>query len=83
MSSTDNGKRGLETSDDYFAVTPNDGTDLAVTARGLLIAVGGTLKVNRPDGTAVTTTVPSGFFPGRVTRVWSTGTAATGITAFV
>jgi len=77
------GRRGLETAEDYFAVTPADGADIAVEARCLLIAVGGTLHVQRPDGTEVSTTVPAGIFPGRVKRVYSTGTAATGITAFV
>lgn len=83
MSSSDNGKRGLESSDDCFAVTPSDGTDFAVVARCLLITTGGTLKFHKPDGTAVTTTVPTGYFMQRVKRVWATGTTATGITAFV
>ncbi len=83
MSSSDNGKRGLETSDDYFAVSPSDTVDLSRTARGLLISVGGTLHVQKPDGTEVSTTVPSGLFPCRVKRVYLTGTASTGITALV
>jgi hypothetical protein len=83
MSSSDNGKRGLETADDYFAVTPSDTVDLPVIPRALLISVGGTLHVQKPNGTEVSTTVPAGEFPGRVKRVYLTGTAATGITALV
>jgi hypothetical protein len=69
------------------AVTPNDGTDLAEVAYGLWIGVGGTLKVdcgntfNAGLRTTISTTVPAGFFPFKVLRVYATGTAATGIVA--
>ena len=77
------GTYGYGTSDDYFAVTPADGTDLAIEARGLMIAVGGVIKVTKKNGNTETITVPAGFFPGRVTRVWAAGITATGITALV
>ncbi len=73
----------VSTSHDPFPITPNDSVDLPVTARGLLIAVGGTLKVNTLEGgtnNPRTYTVPAGVFPGAVTRVWGSGTSATGIT---
>lgn len=66
----------------YFVpVTPSDSTDLTVLPRALIIANGGTLKVNDDYGTTVTLTVPAGVLPIRVARVWSNGTTATGITA--
>ena len=70
------------------AVTPNDTTDLGFVANGLWISVGGTLKVDCASGGAgtpgrstISTTVPAGFFPFKVIRVYATGTAATGIIA--
>jgi len=77
------GKRGLDSADDYFPVTPDDSNDLTIEARALVIATGGVLVVQTPAGTQRTMTVPSGVFPGRVKRVYSTGTTATGITALV
>ena len=72
-----------------YAVTPNDGADLASTAYGLYIGTGGTLKVDcgqvGVEGERVTVTfaaVAVGFLPLRVRRVWATGTSATGIVAF-
>lgn len=69
--------------DDYFPITPADGADLSVTVRALVIAVGGDVKVTKPNGDAVTLTLPAGATPIRVVRVWSTGTTATGITGLV
>lgn len=77
------GREGLTTARRYFAVTPSDTDELVTKAQGLLISVGGTLTVKDWDGNTVSTTVPAGFFPGCVKQVLSTGTAATGITAFV
>ncbi len=62
------------------AVTPSDSTDLAEDARFLYVGVAGHVKVTTAGGSTVTfSNVPVGFFPVRVTRVWSTGTTATGI----
>jgi hypothetical protein len=72
------------------AVTPSDSADLGFLAYGLWVGVGGTLKVdcaNAPASsgaagrTTFATTVPAGFFPFKVLRVYATGTAATGIVA--
>lgn len=69
-----------------FAITPADGSDLAYVTRMITINVGGALVVNTigPDGavaeTQTTLTVPSGSYPWRISRVYSTGTTATGIT---
>jgi len=67
----------------FFDITPNDSTDLAVTTRALMVAVGGTLKVHDDQGNAHSLTVPAGVLPIRVSRVWATGTDATGITGLV
>ena len=67
--------------DNIAPVTPDDGTDLTDVTRGIIIAVGGTVKFTLLDGTAVTVTLPAGQFSIRVARVWATGTTATGITA--
>mgnify|MGYP001579499723 CR=1 FL=1 len=77
------GQTGVLTATVAFPVTPHDTNNLTVTPRGLLIAVGGTLKVTLINGSTCATTVPAGFFPVACTVVWSTGTAATGITAIV
>ena len=67
----------------YYPVTPNDSADLPVETRGLIIAVGGSVSVDRLDGTNVTLTLPAGYFPLVVQRIRATGTTATGITAVV
>lgn len=61
-------------------VTPHD-TDTITDTDALLISVGGTLKVTMANGDVAMTAVPAGLLPIRVRRVFSAGTAATGITA--
>lgn len=67
-------------------VTPADGSDLPFLTRGLSIAGAGAVRVTTAAGDTVT--IPSGALaagvvhPLRVSRVWSTGTTATGIVAF-
>jgi hypothetical protein len=72
-------------------VTPSGTDDLATASTGLLLSVDGALKVDMEGlsgGAPVTVTFPIGtflvktFLPLRVTRVYSTGTGATGIIAF-
>lgn len=64
------------------AVTPSDSTDLATTARCLIVSVAGALKVTTQGGDTVTiANVPAGVLPVCVARVWATGTTATGIVA--
>ncbi len=67
----------------YFPVTPNDTADLPNQVRALLIAVGGTLRVNRIGGITVDLTVPAGVVPIACERVHATGTSASGITGLV
>ena len=77
------GRYGIEGSSHSFAVTPHDTNELECIPRGLLIAVGGTIKITQESGIVCATTVPAGFWSCRPKIVWSTGTAATGITAVV
>jgi len=63
-------------------VTPSDGTDLTISSRALAVAEEGTVKVTMVNGTVGTITiVPGAPFAVRATRVWATGTSATGIVA--
>ena len=64
------------------AVTPNDSTDLATPARALIVGAAGNVKVTYENGTVDTVYLAAGIWHGMyVRRVWSTGTAATGICA--
>lgn len=75
-------------SDDCYAVTPADATDLpfapqTMGTRALFVTVGGNVSVNLAGGgTAVLTGLVAGqVLPISVTRVLATGTTATGILA--
>ncbi len=67
------------------AVTPDDATDLATTARSLYIGGTGDVKVDMADGTTETfAVVPAGtVLPIAVKRVYATGTTATSILALI
>jgi hypothetical protein len=65
-----------------FAVTPDDGTDLAVVTRGLYVGTGGDVSlVLKGDAVPVTFVGVAGgtVLPLRVTRVRATGTTAADI----
>jgi hypothetical protein len=63
-----------------FAITPNDGTDLATQAKAIWVGGTGAIKVTTADDSTLTfAAVPVGFFPVRCKRVWSTGTTATNL----
>jgi hypothetical protein len=71
-----------QTATSLVAITPAD-TDLTTPVRGLYVAGGGDIKLTSADGTTVTITVPSYTnISCVITRVWSTGTTATGITGY-
>lgn len=77
-------REGLsDPADNAAAVTPNDSADLTTTARALYIGVGGDLKVTLiGSGTITFQSYPSGqWLPCRVSRVFASGTTATGIVA--
>jgi len=64
------------------SVTPDDATDLTVTCRALNVAETGYVAVTTRDGSVGRVFVAAGTpFPIRVSRVWATGTTATGIVA--
>ena len=71
--------------DDYFAVTPSDATDLAVSTRGLFVGGAGNLVAVKEDNTTVTFTgvIAGQILPIRVRRVNATNTTATNIVALV
>lgn len=61
-------------------VTPSDTADLLNVSRAINVATGGSLRVTTLNGETGTITVIAGTpFPIRVTRVWATGTTASGI----
>lgn len=67
-----------------FLITPSDTVDMTATSRAIVIAVGGTITIDYINATGgitsnVTFTYPAGVIPIRATRVYVTGTAATGI----
>lgn len=69
--------------DDAFPVSTSDTVDLPVAPRFLSVSGAGNLKVTTRAGNTVTIAVPAGTVMLGVTRVWATGTTATGITAYV
>ncbi|MDJ1008325.1 MAG: hypothetical protein QNJ13_10925 [Paracoccaceae bacterium] len=63
-------------------VTPDDAADLAWPSRALNVAQTGTVRVTTIGGETGTVYVAAGaLFPIRVSRIWATGTTATGIVA--
>ena len=65
-------------------IEPDDDADLPEVVAGINVEAPGTVRVTTKDGTAATVFVNAGIvFPLRVTRVWATGTSATGIRGLV
>lgn len=63
-------------------VTPNDDTDLQFVCRCLNVATAGSVRLTTAEGNEVSIFVAAGItFPVRASRVWATGTTATGIVA--
>lgn len=64
-------------------VTPDDANDLVNVCRGIMVAAAGNIKVTFADDAApVTIAVQPGFtYRFMVSRVFATGTTATGIVA--
>ena len=61
-------------------VVPSDTNDLALTSRAINVAATGTVAITTVSGDAATLYIAAGVaFPIRATRIWSTGTTATGI----
>ncbi len=63
-----------------FDITPNDAVDLLHVTTALNVATPGTVRVTAADGTVADLSIhPGTAFPIRASRVWLTGTTATGI----
>jgi hypothetical protein len=78
-------KEGLDSpASNAAAVTPHDSTDLANTTRALFVGGAGNISVEMAGGQSavvLTGVVAGTILPLRVTRVNSTSTTATNITA--
>lgn len=64
-------------------ITADDSADLTpAPCRAILVNVAGAVKVSYPGGISDTLTLAAGIWhPMQVSRIWSTGTTATGIHA--
>ena len=74
---------GLTSPASYInVVAPSDTADLPTTSRALNVATSGLVQITTVGGSTGTIYVAAGgVFPVRVSRVWATGTDATGIVA--
>lgn len=66
-------------------VVKSDANDLPFLPRAIHITTGGTVKMNvgvLTPSVTITLTLETGWHPISPTRIWSTGTGATGITAW-
>jgi hypothetical protein len=62
------------------AITPDNSNDLATISSEIMVAGGGTVKVDTLGGQTVTFTAVAGYrYPIRAKRIYATGTSATGI----
>ena len=79
MSAIDNSGGGTGPATRGFAVTPGDGSDLAIATRALWVGGAGDVKVTTVGGdTVILVGVTAGsLLPIRVSRVHSTSTTAT------
>jgi precorrin-3B methylase len=72
---------GLESPATHLqAIAPDDAQDLQNASRALNVATSGTVQVTTVSGDSARVFVAAGVaFPLRASRIWSTGTSATGI----
>ncbi len=67
-----------------FDIAPDDGNDLPQVTTALAVATPGSVQVTMLDGSTGNLAInPGQAFPVRVSRVWLTGTTATGIRGLV
>lgn len=63
-----------------YNVTPSDTADITYASRALNVSEAGFVRVTTVGGNDATIFVSAGnAFPVRATRIWDTGTTATGI----
>lgn len=65
---------------DAFDVSPSDGSDIKMTD-SIFVGVAGNVRVRMGSGRDITWPLSTGFHPIQCTRIYSTGTTATGIKA--
>lgn len=68
-----------------FDISPSDTQDLVQVTRGVMVQTGGDLRVTLKSGDQVTLPAlsPGVIYPLRVSRVWDSGTTATGLMGLV
>lgn len=73
---------GLESPASHIMeITPDDGNDLAITSRAINVAQSGLVQLTTVAGSTAAVYVAAGItFPVRATRIWASGTTASGIT---
>jgi hypothetical protein len=75
-------KGGLAAYRGSVTITPDDSNDLLKITRGIVADSGNVVKMTFVDGTTDTISLLSGLaYPFQLTRIWDTGTDATGIHA--
>lgn len=74
---------GLESpATDIINIIPDDTADLVSASRAINVAETGTVRITTITGTTATVFIAAGIpFPVRASRIWDTGTTATGIVA--
>lgn len=60
-----------------FAVPMSDTADLPICTRVLFLACEGQIKYTMIDGSTRARTLPGGYHPLRIKRIWATGTTFT------
>lgn len=73
---------GLESPASHvMEITPSDSTDLPMASRAINVAQSGLVQVTTVSGSTAAVYIAAGVaFPVRATRIWATGTTASGIT---
>lgn len=64
-------------------ITPSDSADLPDALRMLIIGTGGDVKITDPRGVTDVYALEAGNYPIRVSRIWATGTTATGLVGVI
>ena len=78
----DNHTPGLESpASRVLEITPSDAADLPMASRAINVAQSGLVQVTTVSGSTGSVYIAAGVaFPVRATRIWATGTTASGIT---
>ena len=78
------GRTGFTSAEDGFAIAPNDGADLEIETRQIVVGGAGTVTATLKSGRDVAFTCVAGqTLQIRATRVKATGTTATALVGLV